>query len=404
MAIQVLRFKARPEITGGLVSHIMGHSRPGTARGNLADPVVVLVQDRVRAQAILNAKRAARKARRVRGPKPCPAVEFVLAGPPAYGSPGEWDRDRELEWAVDAVGWLRDLLGPRSVIVAACLHRDETSPHVHVLAVPVAPDGELGWTNHLKEIGESRCGIPVAKQKRGRVHSALQDDFHRRVSARYGLGRGEKGSKATHKQIDRMKAAQAAVVNAEKEARKLAEGDEAIGRSKGIVLSAKGRKGRKERERLERERNEATEKVGAIDKRAREAVVKLCRQVKALTGEVKAAKEGEAAAFAKGKAEGKAELAEQLAKAQANAKDAAEKAHRWADYAKRLEGEREAVRKAHGKAMFEKDTALDRMRGAVSAAEAKQEEAEARAAAAEAKLYRLRAGLGHGHGAAGVAL
>ena len=430
MATQVLRFKARPELAGGLVSHIEGHSRPETARGNVADPVVVLERDRdrvrARAQAVLNAKRAARKARRVRGPKPCPAVEFVLAGPPAYGSPGEWDRDRERAWAGDAVEWVRDLLGPQSVIAVASLHRDETSPHVHVLAVPVAPDGELGWTNHLKAIGESRCGIPRAKQKRGRVHSALQDDFHLRVSSRYGLARGEKGSKATHKQIDRMKAA---VAEAEKatetternlekaadEARKLAAGDEAMGRAHGITLTPTARRGRKERERLQRTIDERTHERDE----ARAAAVRRGKEMQAMKeahsaelGELKETHSRELAkattgAFADGKAEGRAQAAAALAKAEARANEAVENARKWAEYARRMKDERDgAIAERDGaveNAASARDAA-DQWRAAEIAARAREAAAEQGKEEAWEEVSRLRAGLGHGHGAAGVTL
>ena len=54
-------------------------------------------------------------------------AEFLLAAPLPYG-PGQWDREKELEWADAALKWVRDRFPHSVVVVAASLHRDETSP------------------------------------------------------------------------------------------------------------------------------------------------------------------------------------------------------------------------------------------------------------------------------------
>ena len=80
-----------------------------------------------------------------RGRKPGEAIEILMAGPPSYGSPGQWSEVRELEWARESYAWLRRIVGPDSLVVTAALHRDEKSPHVQAVIVPVHK-GRLGWT------------------------------------------------------------------------------------------------------------------------------------------------------------------------------------------------------------------------------------------------------------------
>ena len=71
---------------------------------------------------------------------------MVFAGAPEYGGPDTWPEERELAWARDVLAFAGEVLGPNSLIVSATLHRDETSPHVHVLAVPVGEaEAVIGW-------------------------------------------------------------------------------------------------------------------------------------------------------------------------------------------------------------------------------------------------------------------
>ena len=48
-----------------------------------------------------------------------------------------------------------------------------------------------------------------------RKYRTLQDDYHAQVGQRYGLARGEIGSRATHQAIDRARAAEARAQAAE---------------------------------------------------------------------------------------------------------------------------------------------------------------------------------------------
>ena len=178
----------------------------------MAEPVVVLHDGLAGAGATLAAKqREAKAARKGKGGRPArPAVELVMAGPPPYGSPEEWGEDVVRLWAQHSVEWARELLGPESVVALAVLHRDETSPHVHVLAVPVDSGGVLGWERVKNEAG-ARMGGSGRKAKRGVRYSQMQDHYHARVGEPFTLRRGEKGSKAKHNTINRQRASERAI-------------------------------------------------------------------------------------------------------------------------------------------------------------------------------------------------
>ena len=199
--IQVLRIESRVTLDTSLARHIDGGSRPETAR-DVAVPVVELGGVGVEAGGA--AIEAARP--RGRGRPPHHAVELVLGGPPPYGS-DEWPEEREREWAEACYEWAQGVLGSRSVIVSAAWHRDETSPHIHVLAVPIDSSEKLRWKG-VRDEAADRLGVPRRGRKLAAAYRAFQDDFYESVSAGYGLGRGEVGSSARHVQIDRAVAAE----------------------------------------------------------------------------------------------------------------------------------------------------------------------------------------------------
>ena len=125
----------------------------------------------------------------------------------------------------------------------------------------------MTWTAVERE-GKARLAGRLGAQTKGKpVMRLFQDSLHERVNARYGLSRGEVGSKATHKQIDRAKGMELKAKILEKEQKALVAGDEAIMRSRGILPSAKARKGRAIRKGLEAE----AEKAKREAEQAREA-------------------------------------------------------------------------------------------------------------------------------------
>ena len=319
MATQVFRAETRPKLESALVRHIEGKNRPEYAR-TVDQPAVELALDHRGAQAAIDAYEAWRKKMGRRAGRRCHhVVDLLFAGPPGYGTEGEWDRETEGRWAADVVQWVRESF-PASVVADAALHRDEASPHVHVLIVPVDERGVFGWTN-LSE-GARRKRNPAERRRKGGDYRALQDSLHESVSVRYGLARGEVGSKRKHQPVDKLKGAERAfeitqartrqvIDEAADEAAKLAAGDEAIAASHGVTWTRKAKRGREERERLEGELREAK-------------------------GEAKSAREREAKAV--------------------------EKARQWEEHAQRLRAQL--------------DSANERHRGIVEAANARAEQAE----------------------------
>ena len=261
---QVLRIETREKLRAGNVRHVSGLSRDPMSRP-VAEPVVALAGADYKA-----ARKALRSAPRRTGRKPHEAVELVLAGPPPYdGTGGEpWTLERERAWAHSAYGWVRTILGPESVIAAAAWHRDETAPHVHVLAVP-RPEGgggRIGWCARRDQAVSRICaGDPAGSRYR-----VLQDDLYAQVSLHFGLGRGVVGSEAQHEAIDRAKALEARARKAERDAAQAAELMWKLRAEQDALLAQIGKSMEKAdelRERTEQAQARATE----AEERARQA-------------------------------------------------------------------------------------------------------------------------------------
>ena len=262
---QVLRIETRERLRLGNAKHVAGLVRDPTARP-MAEPVIALGGADYEA-----ARKALRDAPRRTGRKPFEAVELVLAGPPPYdGTGGEpWPPLREREWAHAAFAWARSILGPESVVAAAGWHRDESAPHVHVLAVPrpEGGNGRVGWCA-VRDAAVSRiCGGGRA----GNRYRVLQDDFHENVSRRFGLGRGEVGSEAVHEAIDRVKAVEARTRRAQGDAAQAAEVLVAAHAEHEALLARIAKAMEKEAE-LDRRTAQAKERAGEAEAAAARAL------------------------------------------------------------------------------------------------------------------------------------
>ncbi len=111
------------------------------------------------------------------------AIEHVMTASPEFFAAG--DEPRVEAWRDASMAWLRETYGERNV-VAAVLHRDELTPHIQALVVPIDDNGRL---NARGFIGGDR----------GRL-SELQDGYHDAVG-RLGLARGVRGSVAEHQTV-----------------------------------------------------------------------------------------------------------------------------------------------------------------------------------------------------------
>ncbi len=102
-------------------------------------------------------------------------------------------------WTYDTMSWAGKEWG-KDNIVAAYLHRDEATPHIHMIVVPIV-EGESRRTRNYHEIRESN------KKKYNIDHSRLRlsandvftpkllghywDSYAQSVGAKYGMSRGE---------------------------------------------------------------------------------------------------------------------------------------------------------------------------------------------------------------------
>jgi hypothetical protein len=117
-------------------------------------------------------------------------VELFIGASPEIMA--KLSRKQQDQYFVDSLHWLsKKFGGDKSNIVSAVIHRDETTPHMQVLMTPIV-DGKLAANKVL--------GGPAGL-------SRLQGDFAKVVGAKYGMRRGEKGSRAKHTTIRQFYAA-----------------------------------------------------------------------------------------------------------------------------------------------------------------------------------------------------
>jgi len=110
---------------------------------------------------------------------------FVGASPEAMRAMTRAEQDAYFETALD---WLKERHGAENVL-SAVVHRDETTPHMTVMTIPLDEQGKL---NARALVGN--------REKL----SAMQTDFAEAVGEDHGLVRGIQGSKATHERVQRV--------------------------------------------------------------------------------------------------------------------------------------------------------------------------------------------------------
>lgn len=112
-----------------------------------------------------------------------PCIELFVGGSPEAIQ--AMSRRQQDAYFKRALGWIGERFGGRENLVSAVIHRDETTPHMQVLLVPLL-DGKL---NAKKLVGN-----------RGDMQQ-MQTDFAEVCGKPSGLRRGEKGSRAKHTSI-----------------------------------------------------------------------------------------------------------------------------------------------------------------------------------------------------------
>ena len=119
---------------------------------------------------------------RYRRPDAVLCLEHVLTASKEFFADG--DSGRLAAWRDAAMEWLRDTYG-RENVVAAVLHRDEITPHIQAVVVPIDERDHLNaknWTGGREKLG------------------ALQDGYAQAME-RFGLERGVRGSVADHQTV-----------------------------------------------------------------------------------------------------------------------------------------------------------------------------------------------------------
>jgi hypothetical protein len=107
------------------------------------------------------------------------------------------------EWCTDNIRYFADLFGKEN-IVAAHLHRDEETPHIHVTLVPIVK-GERKRRKREKQVKKRYRKKPAdtvrlcADDIMTRLKMKSYQDSYAVAMAKYGLQRGIEGSKARHK-------------------------------------------------------------------------------------------------------------------------------------------------------------------------------------------------------------
>lgn len=110
---------------------------------------------------------------------------FIGASPEALHA---MNREEQDAYFRDALGWLKERHGAENIL-SAVVHRDESTPHMTVMTIPLDEHGKL---NARALVGN--------RQKL----SAMQTDFAQAVGLEHGLERGLERSQATHERVQRV--------------------------------------------------------------------------------------------------------------------------------------------------------------------------------------------------------
>lgn len=112
------------------------------------------------------------------------ACEFlVTASPEAMKKMSVAEQNQFFKDSVEFVG---EQIGGMQNILSVSIHRDESTPHAHILAMPLK-DGKLNFNHYL---GGNKNRL-----------RELQTDFHKQVGENFGVERGAEKSTATHTTI-----------------------------------------------------------------------------------------------------------------------------------------------------------------------------------------------------------
>lgn len=172
--------KRRNDGAAAMARHALREARVHNADPTLAGENSVLAGPAT-ADGVMQELRAKLPERRRRDAVTCLDL-FVGASPEAMTA---MDRKAQDTYFRCALNWISEQFGGRANVISAVVHRDEATPHLQVLLVPLL-DGKLN------------AKVLVGDRKR---LQALQDSFAELVGKPAGLRRGERASGAKHTSI-----------------------------------------------------------------------------------------------------------------------------------------------------------------------------------------------------------
>ncbi len=110
-------------------------------------------------------------------------IEYLItASPEAMARMSRAEQD---QYFAKSVNWLKQKHG-RENVLSAVIHRDETTPHLTAMVIPLDSRGKLNAREFLGGRQKLR---------------AMQTEFYDRVGRSHGLQRGVEGSKAKHQRV-----------------------------------------------------------------------------------------------------------------------------------------------------------------------------------------------------------
>lgn len=137
------------------------------------------------------------------------AVEAIYTATPEVIK--GWTDEKQHAFYMDCLEWHKKTYG--AVIISADIHEDESTPHIHIISIPLDERGRL---NAKKIIGDK-----VKMTQR-------QSDIAAEVGARYGLTRGREDTKRKHIPLYTRKQATEALEEARKELQAITQAYEAL--------------------------------------------------------------------------------------------------------------------------------------------------------------------------------
>ena len=126
--------------------------------------------------------------------------EFIISSDQVFFK--EKSREESLKFFQSSLGWFEERYGKQNII-AASVHYDETTPHMHLSLVPVTNNVRKRVKNKDEKIirvqaetDKSRLSAATLFDKK--ELKEIQKSFYIDVGSKFGLERGEEGSKTEH--------------------------------------------------------------------------------------------------------------------------------------------------------------------------------------------------------------